>query len=369
MIEDNKGLGIYVHVPFCSSKCSYCDFYSFVPQGQADNNGDYLSALKREFKKYSGEDRQVGSIYFGGGTPGVMGADWLAEVLDGIYSSFKISEHAEITAELNPADGDQDFFIKLREAGFNRISMGMQSANQAELKTLGRRHSNLDVERSVELARLAGFDNISLDLMLGLPGMGLEELEHSIDFAAGLKVQHISAYILKLEEGTALYKNRHNLDLPDDDKTADLYLHAVNSLNAKGYEQYEISNFSRSGYESRHNLIYWRCKEYLGFGPSAHSFYMGRRFYYSRDIKSFIQGCEPVEDGAGGGMEEFIMLKLRLSEGIAKDELPRQIFNNLLEAAKLCPNDYITADERGIKLTPSGFLISNAIIGRLIEAI
>ena len=365
------GLGLYIHVPFCMGKCPYCDFYSVTPGEEAVDG--YIKRTLELIAEY-GRDcaEEVSTVYFGGGTPGLLGAKRLGELLEGILRSFPVAGGAEITCELNPAGLEAGFFRELKSAGFNRLSMGMQSADEGELRMLGRRHGPGDVERSVELARAAGFGNISLDLMLALPGSSPESLQESIDFAARLSPEHISAYILKIEPGTPFASQ--GLQLPDDDSAADQYLLTVERLSRLGYSQYEISNFSRPGYESRHNLCYWQCGEYLGLGPAAHSFYKGRRFHWERDLNGYLRGEAPADDGPGGSMGEFAMLTLRLSRGLIERECVLRfggdggkMFSRVRERALSLPGALIAAGPGKVAFTPEGFLVSNALLSRLLE--
>ncbi len=364
---------IYIHVPFCDSKCPYCDFFS-LPADESKID-EYAKAVTAQMEEYKSGNIEAQTVYFGGGTPSIIGAKRLAELLKGASQVFRVSETAEITVEVNPTFVDYPFFRALREAGVNRISMGMQSAIDSELKRLGRRHSKADVESAVRAAQRTGFENISLDIMLGLPDSSTESLNESIGFAASLGIQHISSYMLKLEENTPFYGM--NLNLPDDEGTAEQYLFCVEELGKQGFGQYEISNFSKPGFESRHNLIYWHDEEYLGFGPSAHSFYKGRRFYCPRDMSAFLRG-EKIDDGEGGSFEEFVMLGLRLSEGITRKSCEARfanggtLYDTLLERSEALihgtknPQRMFTADKNRICLTPEGFLLSNTIISKLL---
>ena len=245
----NKPFSLYIHIPFCKSKCPYCDFYSARPE-EDDIFDRYLAALCARLAVYGEKygERLLHTVYFGGGTPSVFGAKRLCRVLEKVKEQFNVAENAEIATECNPADVDVSFFETLKRGGFNRISMGMQSANEAELKILGRRHTAETVREAVKAAREASIDNVSVDLMLGLPNSSLETLKSSIDFCAALEADHVSAYILKIEPGTPFAKQE--LNLPDEDGTADQYLFAVNELKKRGYDQYEISNFARPGKES-----------------------------------------------------------------------------------------------------------------------
>lgn len=367
------GRGLYIHVPFCRGKCPYCDFYSLAPDGSTMDR--YVSRTLELMAGYGGEcDGETGTVYFGGGTPGVIGARRLGALLDGAGKHFHISPGAEITCEVNPTGVSVELFRELHAAGFNRLSMGMQSANEDELRLLGRRHGPREVSQAVEWARTAGFKNLSLDLMLALPGSTEESLGRSIDFAAALAPEHISAYILKIEPGTPF--GSRELALPGEDDTAGQYLFAVKRLGELGYVQYEISNFSRPGYESRHNLCYWKCEEYLGLGPSAHSFYRGRRFHWERDLKGYLSGDGPRDDGPGGDMEEFAMLNLRLTRGLSEEdcmarfgEEGREMFTKIKARAARCPEALAAVSPERVSFTPEGFLVSNALLARLLEGI
>ena len=365
--------GLYLHIPFCKKKCAYCDFYSAcVSDGMLDS---YTESLIREIKNWGGVLRRpvFDTVYFGGGTPSLLG-ERLAAVADAVYSAFEITSGAEITLELNPT-GDSsktsDFMKTARKSGINRLSVGAQSGSDRELKLLGRTHTAADTLAAVSAARKAGFDNISLDLMLGLPGSDIGTLSKSIDFVLSAEPEHISAYILKIEENTYFYKMRESLSLPDDDSAADQYLYMCERLEKSGYTHYEISNFCLPGRESRHNLKYWRCGEYLGIGPSAHSFINGKRFYYPRDMKAFIKGTKPVYDGNGGDAEEYIMLRLRLAEGLDIKELESRFGINADKIRKavvpLKKAGFLKTGDSTIRLTDKGMTVSNSIITKILE--
>lgn len=364
-------LGFYIHVPFCHGKCPYCDFYS-RPDSPRKMDA-YVSAVTAALAPWRERlaGRELATVYFGGGTPSLLGARRLGTILQAVRQGFSLAPGAEVTLEANPTSVDRAFFQEVRQAGFNRLSMGLQSANEEELRFLGRAHSPQQAAQAVENARAAGFSNISLDLMLGLPGGSREKLGRSIAFAASLGVEHISSYILKVEPGTPFAAR--GVQVPDEDDTAEQYLFAVEELARLGYGQYEISNFARPGKESRHNLLYWRGEEYLGFGPGAHSFFGGRRFYYPRDLEGFLQGNSPVDDGPGGDFGEYAMLNLRLTRGLRRgDCLARfgaeggALFDEALENARRCPPQLLRADGEAISFTPKGFLVSNALLVRLL---
>ncbi len=350
--------GLYIHIPFCRSKCAYCDFYSCVPTDTLIN--DYLSALYREMQKWGGRlDRPFDSVYIGGGTPSVLGGR-IEELMSKVRECFNIVSGAEITAEINP-EAEDDFLTAAKKSGINRISMGLQSADDGELKALGRRHTAAEARKSYNRLLEIGFDNISLDLMLCLPDSTLSSLKSSIDLVLALKPTHISSYILKIEERTKLFALRGSLNLPDDDKSADQYLYACKRLEEAGYRHYEISNFSLSGRESRHNLKYWRLEDYLGIGPSAHSLIGTKRFYYERNLREFLKGTEPVYEAELDRSYEEIMLGLRLEEGIAINKY-RNNKAFMREIERLKGAGLVRLDGSRLSLTDSGMLVSNAII-------
>lgn len=362
--------GLYIHIPFCSSKCPYCDFYSL--KADEETKDRYTSAIiKNIILRQSQNSLCFPTVYFGGGTPSLLGSKRLTEILGCI----NMAEGCEVTVECNPSDLCENWtlsdMLSLTRAGANRISMGMQSAIDNERKKLGRRAGKKEVSRAVELVKAAGIDNFSLDLMLGIPFQTTDTIRESIEFCAESGAKHVSSYLLKIEQGTPFEKVEKLLDLPDEDECCDMYLAACECLDEHGYKQYEISNFAVPGYESRHNLIYWDCREYLGIGASAHSFFGGKRFFYERDINSFITGAEPVADGDGGSFEEYAMLRLRLAQGLLNDDVMRRFgFETpakMLEKSRLFEkNGLIVTDGKNIALTPKGFLLSNSITATLL---
>ncbi len=374
-------IGLYIHVPFCVSKCPYCDFYSLP--GLTEERADaYTAAVLRSLDEWAGRldgKAAADTLYFGGGTPSLLGGERLARIIEAARRRFGLNR-AEITLEANPADGLDETFRAFAAAGGNRVSLGMQSASADELRSLGRRHHPADVEKAVSAARQAGIGNLSLDLMLGLERQSVASVVASVQEAARLGAEHISAYLLKIEEGTPYAAKRDSLVLPDDDQTAELYLAACEALELAGYRQYEISNFARPGRESRHNLKYWNLDPYLGIGPSAHSFLNGQRFAYARDLAAFLHGNgaeserpandTPADAIAEGSEEEYVLLRLRLAEGLTEEGF-RQKFGRPLPAvyrqrAAALPTQLVEADGSGIRLTRLGFLLSNALIARLI---
>ncbi len=339
--------GLYFHIPFCKNKCPYCDFYS-VPYCESAAR-DYCVIIKEEIKKYTGA---FDTVYFGGGTPSMLPPALLAEVLDTARAQFDIDANSEITVECNPREDLHDTFTAYRKAGINRISIGMQSAVDKERFALGRAAGRREVERTVRDAQNAGIENISLDVMLGTPHQTLDSLDETFDFIERMQVQHISAYMLKIEEGTPFFARRKKLPLPDEDTVSEMYLTTVGVLGELGFAQYEISNFAKSGFESRHNTKYWKLVPYLGIGKSAHSYWNGRRFYYDEAMR--LQN-----DGTGGSREEQIMLGLRLCEGVEKSLLEKP-YTHLVSMGLL------RETENRIALTPQGMLVSNTVINELI---
>lgn len=361
--------GIYIHIPFCKTKCPYCDFYSF--KGDEKQKDSYLEAVLLCLKGYADKELKIDTLYFGGGTPSVFGGERIERIISYIRESFSLQENAEITVECNPSSTDDDFVRQVKRAGVNRVSMGMQSAVDKERKILGRPSGKEDIERAVKLFKNEGIDNISLDLMLGVPYQTMESLDESLDFILSLGVKHISAYMLKIEKGTPFERDEKNLSLPDEDTVADMYLHTSQRLGRKGFVHYEISNFALEGFHSRHNSRYWKCEDYIGIGPSAHSCYKGKRFYYSRSFEDFLSGKDPISDGDSGGEEEYIMLALRLKEGLDGKKF-RERYGKALDKAifrkaeKYEKNGLLKIEGERISLTAEGFLLSNSIISDLI---
>lgn len=343
-----KTPGLYIHIPFCASKCPYCDFYSVKYDENAAK--EYVERICGEFKKYTGAE--FDTVYLGGGTPSMLNADLISKILTAAKRSFNIDENSEITIECNPSKDLSSDFMEYKKAGINRVSIGMQSAVKAERLALGRTAGSDKVAKTVEDARAAGIINISLDLMLGTPRQTMSGLYQTFDFIKQMKVPHISAYMLKIEQGTLFFKLRDKLELPGENEVADMYLETVAQLEKQGLLQYEISNFARPGFESRHNIKYWDLTPYLGIGKTAHSFWNGRRFYYDRDLNI-------VDDGIGGADEEKIMLGLRLTRGIDK-ALVKKDYSAYVKAG------FMKETDSRLAFTPKGFLVSNTILSDLI---
>lgn len=364
-------IGIYIHIPFCLKKCPYCSFYSV----KANNNlmDDYTESVCCRIKDFGKKiNKEANTLYFGGGTPSVLGTKRLLKILNSVKKSFTLKD-PETTMEINPSSKDLIDLKELYLNGINRLSVGLQSANDNELSLLGRLHTKNTAKKTVEEAFKAGFKNISLDLMLAIQEQTEESLFNSIKFCSDLNVQHISAYILSIEKGTTYYKEKDKLKLKKEDEQSRLYLFTCKTLENFGFYQYEISNFSKKGFESKHNLKYWKTKEYIGIGPSAHSFINKKRFYYKNSIEDFLKGKPCVLDGKGGYEEEYALLRLRLSEGLINEKyfnrFKKNIPNDYFKRAKLYePYGLLKIKENeSIKLTQKGFLVSNKLISDIIN--
>ncbi len=319
-------------------------------------------------------DLSFDTVYFGGGTPSVIGSEKIGKILRAARENYKISENAEITVECNPSAVNDKFFEDIAKYGVNRISLGMQSAVDGERRALGRTADKNTVKAAVESAKKSGICNISLDLMLGVPNQNTETLEKSLNFCINAGIKHISAYMLTIEENTVFFKRRDKLNLPDEDEVCEMYLKTAEKLEANGFYQYEISNFAKNGFESRHNLKYWKCEEYLGLGPSAHSFINGKRFYFPRNTNDFINGKKAVFDDYGGGRDEYIMLGLRLTHGISDSEYKKLFGEKIPESIIKKARDFekqglMTVSGANISLTKKGFLVSNYIIAEILQKI
>ena len=361
-----KNLGIYVHVPFCVKKCNYCDFNSYSDIWEYEDA--YFDALIGEIKKMSGADKYcVDTIYIGGGTPSAVCPENIIRVMSTIGEQFAIAESCEITIECNPATVDFDGFRRYRASGINRVSMGLQSANGEELLRLGRIHTLGDFENSFNDARRAGFTNISLDLMFGLPDQTPDKWQKTLSRAAEFGAEHISCYALTVEENTPFSKMK--LNLPDDDTQREMYDLAVDFLEKHGYARYEISNFARRGCKSRHNLKYWRLDEYAGFGAGAHSFLNGKRLANEASVLKYISGAPPecTDESGEDLMSEFMFLGLRTSEGVAESDFSERfmrgvdsVFGDIL---KKYENVGAIARKNGrIFIKPEFLYVSNSIL-------
>ena len=381
VIDRNRPLGLYLHIPFCKAKCAYCDFYS-LPHSEEKMDA-YAAALARHITEVAPQmqNHRVDTVYFGGGTPSYLGHKRLIALLKTVKKQCRVWDRAEITLEANPdSAGDWRALRALRRAGFNRISIGVQSDDDAQLKALGRPHTYRQAQQAVSLSRRAGFDNVSVDLMFGLPSQSREQWMQTLRNVIDLKADHISCYGLKVEPGTKLWTYKDCANLPDDDAQADMYFYAVETLEQFGYHQYEISNFAHDGFICRHNMKYWVGDEYLGFGPCAASDFAGRRFTIKPDLEGYIKGVTdkgqilseselvPLRERAG----EYLMLRLRTVDGIEKSEytrsflLPFEPIEDIL--VRLQAREYAAFTSGRWHLTPKGFMLSNTILVEFLEA-
>jgi len=384
--HSEKKLGLYIHIPFCMKKCLYCDFYS-IPAANEQLKSLYLEALMLHFEEHSLQlaPYVIDSIYFGGGTPSLLSAEQMHMILKKLKKSFYISDKCEITLEANPGTIDKAKLSSFRKSGINRLSIGCQSFFDSDLRVCGRIHNTRDNVRAMMDARDAGFKNINVDIMYGLPGQSLQNVLSSIERAIKLGAAHISLYGLKVEEGTPFYamQTQRKLALPDEDTESDMYFVACNLLRNNGYRHYEISNFAKPGFESVHNLKYWNCDEYVGFGPSAHSFFSGKRFNYKNSASLYIKNFTENYDGLGivdkcidvqfgTQMAEYVMLRMRLGEGINCEEFKKR-FGRTFESmylAKITPflrSGHIVKTSTGYAFTEQGMYVSNYILSRIID--
>ena len=373
-------LGIYIHIPFCVKKCAYCDFYSLCDLSLQAN---YVNALISQIASFRAEakNRIVDTIYIGGGTPSILSGEHILRILKTVRKTFKVSEDAEITLEANPGTLNPEKLVAYHEAGINRLSIGLQSANPQELSMLGRIHTKEEFERSFLLARLEGFQNINVDIMYALPGQTEQTLSETLDYVIGFDPDHISFYGLTIEPETPFGRNKEiEALLPGEDVQVEMYLKSIDKLEEAGFFQYEISNFSKPGFECHHNMRYWKAEEYLGFGPAAHSFFDGMRYSYGKSIRNFITTpCQrnnliDTQEFSTNEEEalEFVMLGFRLRSGIDITEYGER-FGEDFEAKygkRMQPfieKEYIMKTKNGYRLSRRGFLISNYILSEILN--
>jgi len=372
--------GLYIHIPFCSKRCTYCDFYTEVAPDLIPILVNYIVKELNIRKDYL-KNETISTIYFGGGTPSILSRDQFSEILNGIFAVFTVEENAEITFEANPDDLTVDFFDSIKHLPFNRISIGIQSFDDNDLKRINRRHTSDQAIAAVKNAQNAGFDNISIDLIYGLPLQSIEDWEKQLDIALSLNIQHISAYGLTYEEGTALWKQREKgLVKPIIDETMnEMYLLLVKKMKEKGFEAYEISNFALDGLRSKHNSSYWKQNSYLGIGPSAHSYDLVSRQWNVASIKAYISALEnntpyfeKEELTLYDSYNDYVMVSLRTSDGLDFDFLSSEFGQNLatyfLDNIRIyIENNSVIQSEKKYRLSPQGIMISNQILIQLIK--
>lgn len=368
----SKSIGLYVHIPFCLRKCNYCDFCSFACDAQT--RGKYVDALISDIASYCGRGISVDTIFFGGGTPSILSPDEFSRICEAIAKSFEISKELEFTIEANPATVDKEKLMSYKSAGVNRISLGLQSIHENELKMLGRIHSYDDFLATYSLCRAVGFDNINVDLMYAFPNQTVESLGQTLREVTAISPEHISLYGLILEAGTPLYEMRESLVFPSEETELSMYRLATETLSRAGYSHYEISNYARAGCESRHNLKYWRDMEYIGVGLSAYSYFNGVRYGKTGDMALYLKDpsanayTERINESEQ--KKEYIMLSLRLSEGLSFADYRARFSEDFLSGREKQISEYerlglLSRTEGGIALTERGFYLSNTIISSL----
>lgn len=372
-------ISLYIHIPFCHRRCSYCSFTSFA--GRTAQIPEYFDAVAKEIRLASLPERRVNTLYFGGGTPSLASSDNIRGLIEEIGQHFQFSEGAEITLEANPGSVPPAYLKSLRAAGVNRLSLGAQSLDDGELRFLGRTHSNADTIQAIGSARAAGFDNISLDFIYGIPERRPDTWELMLDGIAKLSVEHLSLYGLTLEDGTPLAAavNRGEVAAPDPDASAVEYEEAVSILDRAGYRQYEISNWSLPGLASRHNLVYWQRGEYLGLGAAAHSYIENRRFSNTADLDDYLGAlvcgriprlAEEIIDPETA-LAEAVILGLRLNRGVSADDISQWFSIDLFsrfasEIKELADLGLLDPGDGIIRLTNRGRLLGNEVFLRFL---
>ena len=370
-------LGIYIHIPFCKQKCFYCDFCSFANKNEMQEK--YVEAVINEIKNITHKEKYtVTTIYFGGGTPSILNPEYIKNILQEIESSFEILDDAEITIEINPGTVNEEKLKKYKEYGINRLSIGLQSANDKILKKIGRIHDYKQFEETFFYARKCGFKNINIDLMIGLPTQAVEDVKQTLEKIIQKNPEHISVYSLIIEEGTIIEKmiNENKLQLPDEETERIMYWTVVNELKENGYNQYEISNFSKKTYESKHNTNCWKQKQYIGLGTSAHSYLNKKRYSNTNNIEEYIKNIQEnnisknitihEEQTEESTMNEYMLLGLRMIQGININEFKQKFktdptikYKKILE--KLQKENLIQITKTSIKLTKQGIDFGNIV--------
>lgn len=380
MSQNRKTLGLYIHVPFCAHKCAYCDFYSITNE---DLVQEYTAAIIAHIRKHKrmAKDRTVDSIFFGGGTPSILPVKSFTEIMETIYDVFDVSKTAEITVEANPGTLDGEKLAAYREIGVNRLSIGLQSADDRELTMLSRIHTRDEFEDSYMLARMEGFTNINVDIIYGLPNQTMEKLISTLEYVISIHPEHISFYGLSIEPNTPFGRNKNiGKLLPDEDTQCDMYLTSCKILENAGYLQYEISNFAKKDYGCRHNIKYWTGKEYLSFGPSATSFIENMEYKYVPDIERYISCMKNESDIREEeyvfSEEEletrFLMTCFRLRAGINLKEYARRFGDHFEEKygeriAPFIERGDIVKTQHGYRITRHGMLISNFVLSSILN--
>ena len=378
-----KAKGLYVHIPFCLSKCAYCDFCSFT-SCDVDLIDSYVDALVREITEYKREESiPVDTVFIGGGTPSILTPSQLRRITAAIRDTFDLSLLSEFTVEVNPRTMNRDKLKDFLSLGVNRISIGLQTICENELKILGRNQTFEDFLAVYNSAREVGFTNISVDIMYGIPSQTTASLKATLNEVLKLTPEHISLYSLIIEEGTPIYNNRDTLDIPDDDTVCEMYSIVNSSLGALGYRHYEISNYAKPGYESKHNMKYWQLEEYIGVGLSAHSFFEGERFYNFADrfdpssLKDYINNkslkIKEDEREIDDLLFEYVMLGLRTTMGISLSDFEKRFNKSFIDGREsrigaFVNNNLAILDNDRFYLTERGMFVSNSIICELLKS-
>ncbi|MDO5015017.1 MAG: radical SAM family heme chaperone HemW [Clostridia bacterium] len=348
--------GLYIHVPFCESKCSYCNFYSLYGE-QKKQKSEFTKKIISDLQ--SNKNKVAKTLYIGGGSPGSLPYKDLQNIIKTATESYKIS--GEKTIELNPVEVNENLSKALKQVDINRISLGVQTFNPEFRTVLGRKGDSTYIFNAVSILKKIVTKNISADLIIGLPNQTLADLQADLNMMKALDIPHISVYILKIEPKTAFYKMRKTLNFPNDDEIADMYLKTVSFFDKINLKQYEIANFAKNGYESKHNLNYWLGGEYYALGPSAHFYVNGKRYFYSDNLKDYLDDKPPIFDCDGGGEEEKLMLNLRLKRGISLNQAEK--YKEKIDDMR----EFFEIRNNRVCLNSKGFLISNSIISELLS--
>lgn len=373
-----NSLGVYIHVPFCVHKCAYCDFYSLVGRDMSDYSDAVISQIKANKSVFKG--KFVDTVYIGGGTPSLLPAEQIGDMLGALRSYADITSDAEITIEANPGTLDAARLSAYKRAGVNRLSIGMQSAHDEELFMMSRIHTKKEFENSFLLARMEGFDNINIDIMYALPYQTIDKLAGTLEYVAEMNPEHVSFYGLKIEDKTPFgrYPNIERT-LPDEETQVRMYINSCKFLESINLKQYEISNFAKKGYQCRHNLKYWQNLDYVGFGPAAHSMIDRRMYSYKKNLGAFMRDPESPdiidEDytmSLNAAAVQYVMLAFRTTRGVVKDEYLSRYGENfddqyIDKMQHFLDKKLIIADKNGYHLSRRGMLVSNMILSEILD--
>ena len=365
-----NSIGIYIHYPFCLKKCNYCDFVSYTCLDENTKRA-YVQKLISEIEAYRGKNIEADTVFFGGGTPSLLEVEDIDRIMDSLHSSFTIHSDAEITIEMNPKTANKAKLLEFRKSGINRLSIGLQSIHENELKLLGRIHNFEDFVYSYEISRQVGFSNVNVDLMYGIPDQTEISFAQSLNKVLSFSPEHLSLYSLIIEPGTPIFNAKDSLRFPNEDQEISMYSYAADSLRRAGYNHYEISNYAKPTFECRHNLKYWRGEHFLGFGVAAYSYFDKKRFGNTRNIHEYISAETAISDeeiiSENDEAFEYVMLGLRCSDGFSLNRLKEKyglipkIFQTR-QFSELESDGYILFDGDRISLTEKGFYVSNTII-------